>query len=85
VRVLADAGEAKVDRTRRDALVESLELGVQVPGVAVDRDELRLTRELADETFAQILAEAGAVRLGQADILVQVEDRDLGPIDGQAP
>ena len=62
VRILADAGEAEVDRTGGDAVVQALEFGGQILGVAVDRDELRPGGKLTDETFAQILPEARAVR-----------------------
>ena len=83
VRVLADAGEAQIDRTGVDARVESLQFGGEIRGVGVDRDELGPCRQLVDETFAEILAETRAMRLREADIFVEVEDRDLGPVDAR--
>lgn len=63
VRVLADAGEAKVDRRGRDARVEALQFGGEIRGVGVDRDELGPRRQLVDETFAEVFAETRAMRL----------------------
>ena len=55
VGILPDTGETKVDRTGGDAVVQSLQFGIQVLGVIVDGNELGPGRKLADETLAQVL------------------------------
>ena len=83
MRVLADAGEAEVDRAGGQTGVEAHQLGGEIRGVGVHRHELRPGRQLVDETFAEVLAEARAMRLREADVFVEVEDRDLGPVDAR--
>ena len=47
----------------------------------MDRDRLRA--ELREEALTQILSEGGSVRLGKVAVLVQVEEGDLVPFDGE--
>ena len=81
VGILTDAGETEVDWAGGDTIIQSLHFGIQICGIAIDRNEVGLGWKLADETFAQVFPEAGAMRFRQADIFVEMEDRDLGPID----
>jgi O-acetyl-ADP-ribose deacetylase (regulator of RNase III) len=60
--------------------IETLGFGGGI-ALAIDEVERRLDGERREEALLQIAPEAGRMALGQADIFVEMERRDPGPVD----
>jgi len=82
VAVLTDSDEGDVDGELGDAFAELFADFLGIGIASVDRSEgHRGDRKLIDETLSQVLTESGGVILGQTDVLVEVEEIDLAPVD----
>lgn len=79
--VFADADEGDVDRVGFDDGAEALAFGL---GVFFGVDVVEGGEgegEFGDEALPEVEAEAGGVGDGEADVFVEVEGGDAGPVD----
>ncbi len=78
--VLAEARKADRDALAGDLLVKLFHCRRGI-ALAIDRNEARRILQRGHEALAQIAPEARRMALGQADIFVEMEGRDLRPVD----
>ena len=82
VAVFADADEGDINGVFSHDLFHIGAEGGGIIGVAVDEEDFsQLAGQLVDEVLARIEAETGFVSGGEADVLIQVEEGDFGPVD----
>lgn len=82
VTVFADADESDINGVFGHNFLHFGAESGGIFGVAVDKENfLELAGQLVDEVLFEVEAETGLVSGGEADVLIQVEEGNFGPVD----